>query len=255
MTSNAQRHKFLANTVGKSANEVLVVSECKSATKDNVGQNASLIDEHFSLRDSTEASFFRGSDSFKFQCLPILHKEINRRFVFDVAKQFNPDLIIVYGSYIVREPLLSLLPYGKIINIHLGLSPFYRGSGTNFWPFVNNELEYVGSTLLYIDKGIDTGDIVSHIRPNLTPEDNVHTAGCKVILSTAKVVEKLVKSIGNGNVPKAVKQWKCTPSRYYGKADFNEEILQKYYKNLENGMVSQYCQAPQAIDGLLSHED
>ena len=37
----------------------------------------------------------------------------------------------------------------KIINAHLGLSPYYRGSGTNIFPFVNKEIEYVGVTYVF----------------------------------------------------------------------------------------------------------
>ena len=76
----------------------------------------------------------------------------------------RPDVVLVFGTGILREPLLSAFD-GRIINIHLGLSPYYRGAGTNFWPLVNREPEYVGATIHYLDAGIDTGPIISHARP------------------------------------------------------------------------------------------
>ena len=39
-----------------------------------------------------------------------------------------------------------------MINVHLGLSPYYKGSATNFWPFVNNELQFLGVTFMVTDK-------------------------------------------------------------------------------------------------------
>ena len=73
----------------------------------------------------------------------------------------RPDVVLVFGTGILREPLLSAFD-GRIINIHLGLSPYYRGAGTNFWPLVNREPEYVGATIHYLDAGIDTGPILAH---------------------------------------------------------------------------------------------
>ena len=52
----------------------------------------------------------------------------------------STDVVLVFGTGILREALLSAFP-GRLINIHLGLSPYYRGAGTNFWPLVNGEPE------------------------------------------------------------------------------------------------------------------
>jgi hypothetical protein len=49
----------------------------------------------------------------------------------------SPDLIISYGCSIIKRPLIEYFDK-KFINIHLGLSPYYKEGGTNFWPFVNN---------------------------------------------------------------------------------------------------------------------
>ena len=63
-------------------------------------------------------------------------------------KACTPDVVLVCGTGILREELINLFP-GHIINIHLGLSPYYRGAGTNFWPLVNREPEYLGATIHY----------------------------------------------------------------------------------------------------------
>ena len=79
----------------------------------------------------------------------ILQKCLNQ------IKKNNPDIIIVYGSSIIA-PLTNDFK-NKIINVHLGLSPYYRGSGTNFYPILNSKPEYIGVTFMFLDKGIDTG--------------------------------------------------------------------------------------------------
>jgi methionyl-tRNA formyltransferase len=74
------------------------------------------------------------------------------------------------------------------------LSPYYRGSGTNFFPFVNNEPEYVGATFMYIDEGIDTGEIIHQIRPTIFLGDTIHHVGNRLIKEMAIVCEKLIIS-------------------------------------------------------------
>ena len=74
-------------------------------------------------------------------------------------KELNPTQILVYGTSIIKGELVNYFT-GKILNLHLGISPYYRGSGTNYFPFVNNEPEYAGCTFMYLDHGIDTGEII-----------------------------------------------------------------------------------------------
>jgi methionyl-tRNA formyltransferase len=200
LTSNAIRHKYvanhLANHLADSIEEFLVISESKKndslSTEEII---SSEIDQHFFERFKTEQKFFSNNDYFSCNVVPVLHNETNLSYVYDIIKKFNPDLIIAFGTSIIKEPLLSLLKPGRFINLHLGLSPYYRGSGTNFWPFVNNELEYVGSTFLHLDPGIDTGDIICHVRPQFKKDDNVHTVGFRLIKNSLDVLFHIIEML------------------------------------------------------------
>ena len=55
----------------------------------------------------------------------------------NLVKKINPDLILVYGTSIIKGAIIEQFR-NKILNVHLGLSPYYRGSGTNYFPFFNN---------------------------------------------------------------------------------------------------------------------
>lgn len=240
-TSNALRHRFVANSLVKKVDDALIVSECrKSDAVDTTDKQLSPIEEHFRKRYEVEKKFFINSDYFAGKTLPLEYKEANLLTTFEIVKKFQPDLMIAFGSSIIKEPLLTLLKPGYFINLHLGLSPYYRGSGTNFWPFVNDELEYVGSTLLHLDAGIDTGDIISHVRPKIEAGDDVHNVGCKVIKESVCEIYKLIDLVGNGKALQRVKQWQVPNERYYRSSDFNEEILSKYKEKLENGLVEKY---------------
>jgi folate-dependent phosphoribosylglycinamide formyltransferase PurN len=247
LTSNAVRHKYLANTLTKAADEALVISECKGndiLDAESLGRPLTPLENHFYSRHLAEKKFFAGNDAFTARTLPMLEKEVNLKYPYEVVKSFNPDMMFVFGSSIIREPMLSAVPSGRFINLHLGMSPYYRGAGTNFWPFVNKELEYVGSTIIHIDAGVDTGDIITHVRPKIELHDTVHTVGCKVIQSSAEMLVRLMGMVREGKTLPRVKQWQTPNKHYYRKKDFNEEILNKYLENLKNGLVEEYLAAP-----------
>ena len=241
-TSNGIRHKYLANTLSECVDDTLVICEHHENNPTN-GKNdevLSPINEHFHLRTLTEKEVFSGNDSFRSNnVLDLMYKEASSQHTYEIVKEFNPDLMIVFGSSIIKEPLLSL-KQNRFINLHLGLSPYYRGSGTNFWPFVNKELEYVGSTILHLDPGIDTGDIITHVTPNFQVGDNVHTVGCKVIKESVNVMKKILVMVKQGKELKRVKQWDVPDSKYYRNRDFNEAVLKTYKQNLENSLIENY---------------
>ena len=240
LTSNSLRHKFLANTLSSYCDDALIISECKPQTSSfDDSKNYTKIENHFLLRDNTEKSFFPNDNYFIPKTLPVVYKEVNSNYVYDTIKKFKPDAMFVFGSSIIREPLISLLPPGSIINLHLGISPYYRGSGTNFWPFVNNELEYLGSTILHLDSGIDTGDIICHVRPKIQLDDNVHSLGCKIIQSSVEYLVKIIKLLSQGKKLNRVKQWDVQ-DRYYKTKDFDEIALSKYKNNLKNELIKNY---------------
>jgi methionyl-tRNA formyltransferase len=237
-TGNSIRHKFVANSLAKEVDDSLIISEC-TPSDSSQSQLDPLIQKHFNLRNETELDFFCGHNYFHSNTLPIMYKEVNLPHIHKVVKEFNPDMMFVFGSYIIKEPLLCLTQ-NKFVNLHLGLSPYYRGSGTNFWPFINNELEFVGSTLLHLDPGIDTGDIIEHVRPKFEFGDTVHTVGCKVIQESVKHLIKLLNMVKDKKILPRVDQWDVENSKYYRSSDFNKQILLQYYKNLDDGLVKNF---------------
>ena len=84
----------------------------------------------------------------------------------------------------------------KILNVHLGLSPYYKGSGTNYFALVNNKPELVGATFMFLDNTIDGGKIIHQIRPKIYNNDTVHTIGTRLI---SEMFHKYSKIIINFN--------------------------------------------------------
>lgn len=76
----------------------------------------------------------------------------------EIAKKFNPDLIISYNyRYILKQEILNIPKKGPI-NLHISYLPWNRGAHPNVWSFIDNTPK--GVSIHYIDEGIDTGDIL-----------------------------------------------------------------------------------------------
>ena len=86
----------------------------------------------------------------------------------DVIKELAPDIIVVvaYGC-IIPPQLLHAAKYG-CINLHVSLLPKYRGSAPIQWSVLNGNAG-TGVTIMQLDEGLDTGDILMVERSPLTP--------------------------------------------------------------------------------------
>jgi methionyl-tRNA formyltransferase len=166
--------------------------------------------------------------------------------VYEEIKQANPQILSVHGTAIIKDPIIELFPK-RILNLHAGLSPYYRGSGTNMFPFYNNELEYVGMTVHYLNKGIDSGEIILQGRPDFEETDNTHTIGCKNVILGSKLMIKVIKRyLDEGMVP-STKQM-LGQGRLYLQKDFTEEVSIQIQQNLQNGIVQEYLRNQKHVD-------
>jgi methionyl-tRNA formyltransferase len=99
-------------------------------------------------------------------------KNINHVSVKNFIISKSPDLVIVNGTSIIKTPIIESVPQ-RIINIHVGITPEYRGTHGGFWAIYNGEIEMVGVTVHLIDKGIDSGAILSQKRVAVTHGDTL----------------------------------------------------------------------------------
>lgn len=107
--------------------------------------------------------------------IPVYQPETLRDGVaYGILKEINPEVIVVvaYGKILPKE-ILNLPKYG-CINAHASLLPKFRGSSPIQWAIVSGEKQ-TGITTMYMDAGIDTGDIIEksvvEIGDNETAED------------------------------------------------------------------------------------
>lgn len=92
----------------------------------------------------------------------------------DYLKSLNPDIVIVNGTRILSSKLLNAVN-AVFINMHVGITPQYRGVHGAYWALVENDFEHCGVTIHLVDKGIDTGAVLYQTKINTTSHDNFTT--------------------------------------------------------------------------------
>ena len=116
----------------------------------------------------------------------------------------KPDVIITcaYGQIVSKE-ILDIPKYG-CINIHASLLPKYRGGAPIHYALINGE-EETGVTLMYMDEGMDTGDMLVSERIKIEEDDNIETLSNKLSVLGSKMIIKYLQDIIKGNI-KRIKQ-------------------------------------------------
>ena len=96
----------------------------------------------------------------------------------------NPDVLLIYGTVLVSSRVLSL---AKVValNMHTGISPYYRGADCAFWPLYNGELEMVGATVHECTRDVDGGRIFGTARAQLQPGDDVFSVFARSVMAGA----------------------------------------------------------------------
>ncbi len=107
--------------------------------------------------------------------IPVLQPASIRTDTFhETVRELGPDLIVVaaYGK-ILPGSLLHLPPMGTI-NVHGSLLPKYRGAAPIQWAVINGETE-TGVTIMQMDEGMDTGDILLPVKIAIEEDDTAGT--------------------------------------------------------------------------------
>lgn len=129
-------------------------------------------------------------------------KARDKEFI-DTMKSLNPDVIVVvaFGQILPKEILE--IPRLGCINVHVSLLPKYRGAAPINWVIINGE-EKTGVTTMYMDEGLDTGDMILKTEVNL--DENI-TAGelhDKMMNIGAETLKETLKLIEEGTAPREV---------------------------------------------------
>ena len=137
-------------------------------------------------------------------------------------KSLNPDITIVMGTCLISKNVIESC--GKVINIHTGLSPYYKGGNSNFWPIYHRYNNLCGYTVHEMTTGIDSGPILASaiVKAKEYNYSYPHINSVSII----KAVNKTCQIISNLEIYRPVSQWQR--GRCFNNSDFDAYCCLKY---------------------------
>ncbi|WP_448901877.1 methionyl-tRNA formyltransferase [Eubacterium sp.] len=144
----------------------------------------------------------------------------------DKLKEMNPDAIVVIAfGQILPKAILDMPKYG-CINVHASLLPKYRGAAPIQWSVIDGEKE-TGVTTMYMNEGLDTGDIIDKV---VVPIDKKETGGSlfdKLAIEGGKLILKTLTELENGTAVRTPQDdsksnYAGMINKQLGKIDFNK---------------------------------
>jgi len=241
---NHPRHLYIINEIAKEFEIAGAIIQKRENLLPEPPANISEIDrvnfiKHFASREKSEKKYFGIQKMPNCDVLEVDDSNLNSQQSVNFTNSIKPNLIFIFGSDLIKEPLYSSLPKDAI-NLHLGLSPRYRGAATLFWPFYFMEPTYAGSTFHHIISEPDAGNIIHQCTPLMELNDGIHDIACKTVIKSthdAKQLLKIYKKNGTWiyHKPKGT-------GRNFLENDFRPEHLRVIYNIFNNDMVKQYLE-------------
>lgn len=236
LRANNLRHEALSSTLQAGGYLSAEIVESKAAL--TIQNSSVLISQHFSAREQSEKDFFQflKLPPVIFPRLDIKSGELNSDQVLSFVKNTEFDIAITFGVSILKPALITKLR-NAVLGIHLGLSPYYRGSGTNFFPFVESELAAIGYTLMHLNHEIDKGPIIHQGRAPIVLGDSIHTIGNRNISNMFEDIVGLLRL----NVDLSIaRNPLMAQGKLYKREDFTEDKLKNVLANLDSGLIGTY---------------
>ena len=231
-SSNQPRHLELANRLAYVASEVFFVSEVNTVFPgqvDDFFKKSNTMQKYFNNVLAAEKNLFGDIhfSSGNINHIAIKMGDLNFVNYSQLKPALSSDYYVVFGSSYIKGWLADFLVENNAINIHMGLSPYYRGSSCNFWAVFDGNYGHVGATIHLLSKGLDNGNILFHCLPKFNYGDSLFEFTMKAVIAAQT---GLVESIGNKTIFNLVDipQNRSHEIRYTRNSDFNDTVAKEF---------------------------
>ena len=230
-TSNQPRHLALINRIAAVCDQVFAIHESTTVFPGQVAdfyRKSAVMQDYFGRVTAAERAVF-GPIAFtprNSRSLVLRAGDINLVQLSVLTEALEADYYIVFGASYIRPPLVDLLLERRALNIHMGVSPYYRGNSCNFWALADGNPELVGATIHLLSKGLDSGAMLFHALPQREAVDPF-VFGMRAVEAAQAA---LVRTLADGSIrPLApVPQDRDREIRYSRSADFTDEVAAQY---------------------------
>ena len=126
--------------------------------------------------------------------IPYIEVEnINSQLVLNRLKEINPDLILDHGTSIVKNHILENAKLA--LNLHWGLSPYYRGTHCTDWALINWDPNNIGVTIHKLTNEIDGGNILAQKRAMIKSNDTLLSINMQLTYLGVELINKVIQKV------------------------------------------------------------
>jgi len=238
-TSNQPRHLSLIADLATIADQVFAIQECNTVFPGRVAdfiRTSEAMENYFSKVIDAEKQVFGGLrfSSPNVRTLSIKSGDLNQIEIGLFADALRSDIYVVFGASFIKGPLIDFLTANKAVNIHMGISPYYRGSSCNFWAIYDGNPDLVGATVHLLSRNLDSGPMLFHALPKPAPIDPF-LLGFHAVQAAHRALLESIKS-GRLFSLKALPQDRNLEIRFSRHRDFTDEVAKGY---LERNLTAQ----------------
>ncbi len=141
----------------------------------------------------------------------LCEQSVNSESAIALLRELAPRVVVVNGTRILSRRVLESID-AVFLNMHVGITPKYRGVHGGYWALANGDRENAGVTVHLVSPGIDTGAIVYQDRIAATPRDNFTTYP---LLQIAAGIPLMKRAIADALAGRLRTQPTTLPSRLY----------------------------------------
>ena len=232
-TRDSARHIALVNKLATVTNAVRAVIE-SSPPSVTAPPKSPVMTEYFSRVRQAEDHIFGTGTTLdpRVKVQSIVAGQLNQLTQQQLAAALESDLVVVFGSSYIKDWLADALIAKNAVNLHMGISPQYRGSACNFWALFDNNPHLVGATIHRLAKSLDSGSVIQHVRLKFTDQNLFHFS----MQAVAAGHDALASLISNNQLQTMTPQPQDSSLkiRYSKNADFTDEIAASFLKRVNN---------------------
>lgn len=121
-------------------------------------------------------------------------KTVNEAETEKVIRELKPDILLQCGAGILKENIFSIPVLGTL-NVHHGIAPELRGVSSVFWAMYHGFHEYIGTTVHFVDKTLDTGAVILQQRTELPEQFDYVEAVFQTAVQGAALLPRAIRTI------------------------------------------------------------
>ncbi len=242
ITGSHPRHQYMARSIHSTGHLACVISESREehvplAPANLDAETTALFTLHFHRRAASEARFFDAAGWPDVPVVPVERAGLNGADTRELLRRETPDLLLSYGCHMLDDETLALVK-GECWNIHGGLSPWYRGCITHFWPSYLLEPQMTGMTIHELTRKLDAGNVVHQCAAPLVSGDGLHDLSCRAVTQTASELPELIRLLAQGTpLPRHAH---TSSGRLWTSQDWRPELLHMIYRTYGDRIVDRY---------------